>query len=495
MRTTSQLEEEISEHASQKPSGKPDQVTRPGTASPGAARGTQRVNETFKRARSPTRPLIGGLFFGALGALAISLISHFAVVVPLEKNLLSAEVRGLATDIDAAVRMRSSIISMAAGNSELDSFLETGALDKLLSALRTHFPDFLSVEATNDRGQIQAMGGELPLPQASLFSKDPSEKTSSLNLGIQHNRGAFHDDPENNCFFITCKHVGADGGKWFTRSRFSRESVAPILKSIATRSVTLVPVSGVSKDIPEGPISLSRQESSVVRTFGSWWCGPIGAEALLTMPGWLIRMENSRTPFILWRPPIVASLLLLLFICVAGFIFRRAPLSGICGQDAAEEHAGDRFPAQDAKPATQFESSKKSDSLSEHSSERFSPLEKDHASLQQEPESKKSAPVQGFGSADRDDSPGLTKLVPIPGGNASVDVTGNLGQKPRAEDSKESEPFPESLEVCWVEPCDHCETGEPLYGNNKEGPLLSDEEKTPGSERSHESGHLLSISG
>ena len=67
----------------------------------------------------------------------------------------------------------------------------------------------------------------------------------------------------------------------------------------------------------------------------------------------------------------------------------------------------------------------------EHSSERLSPLEKDHASFQQEPESKKSAPVQGFGSADRDDPPVVTKLVPIPGSNASVDATGNLGQKPR----------------------------------------------------------------
>lgn len=438
MRTTSQSEEEISEHTAHQPSGKSEQATRPGTASPGAVRGTWRANEIFKRARSLTRPIIGGLFFGAVGALAISLISHFAVVVPLERNLLSAEVRGLATDIDAAVRMRSSIISMAAGNSELDSFLETGGLDNLLSALRKHFPDFLSVEATNDRGQIQAMGGELPLPQGGLFSKNPSEKNSTLDLGIQHNRGAFHDDPENNCFFITCKHVGAEGGKWFTRSRFSRESVAPILKSISTRGVNLVPVSGVSKDIPEGPISFSRPELSVVRTFGSWCRGPIGAEALLTMPGWLIRIENNRTPLLLWRLPIAAPLLLLLFTFVAGFIIRRAPLRSSCDQDAAEEHAGYRFPAPDEKPGTELQLSKESDSLSEHSIERSSPLEKDQGSLQQEPESKKPAPLQKCDSADRDDSPCLPELLTVPG----------------AEIPGDPDFVPETLEVSWFEPCE-----------------------------------------
>jgi hypothetical protein len=444
MRTTGQSEEEISELAAGQPSGKFEPMTRPVTASPGAAWGTWRANQIFKRAMPLTRPIIGGLFFGALGALAISLISHFAVVVPLEKSLLSAEVRGLATDIDAAVRMRSSIISMAAGNSELDGFLETGGLDNLLSALRKHFPDFLSVEATNDRGQIQAMGGELSLPQAGLFSKDPPEKTSTLNSGIQHNRGAFHDDPESNSFFITCKHVGADGGKWFTRSRFSRESVAPILKSISARSVNLVPISGVSKDIPEGPISLSRQELSVVRTFGSWWRGSIGAEALLTMPGWLIRIENSQTPFILWRWPIAAPLLLLLFTLVAGYILRRTPVHGSCNRDAAEEHAGNQFPVQDEKPATQLESSKESDSLSEHTSERFSPMEKDRTLLQQESELEKPTPMRECGSSHRDD-------LPCP-------------QKPptttRAEIPGDTNLLPETLEVSWFEPCEDCHQAE-----------------------------------
>ena len=213
------------------------------------------------------------------------------------------------------------------------------------------------------------------------------------------------------------------------------------------------------------------------------------------MPGWLIRIENSQTPLLLWRLPIAAPLLLLLFTFVAGFILRRAPLRGSCDRDVAEENAGNQFPAQDEKPATQLEPSKESDCLSEHTSERYSPLEEVHAPLQQEPESNRPNPAQGFGSADRDDSRCLTKLVPIPSGNSPVEATGNLGQEPPAENSGESGPLPETLEVCWFEPCDHCETDQPLSEEKSECARLSDEDEGFGGERSPESGHPLSITG
>jgi hypothetical protein len=175
MRTTSQLAEEISEHATHQPSGKSEHTIRPGIASPEAARGTWRANEVFNRARSLTRPIIGGLFFGALGALAISLISHFAVVVPLERNLLSAEVRGLATDIDAAVRMRSSIISTAA-TTFVGQLSETG-----LVIAGEAFTGFSASKPAKTTAQINQ--GATVCPQ-DLFSKDPCSALS-LNLGIQ----------------------------------------------------------------------------------------------------------------------------------------------------------------------------------------------------------------------------------------------------------------------------------------------------------------------
>ncbi len=185
MRTTSQSEQEISKNSAQEPNRKFDRAAQSDIASPRGAtpQETHRPKQIFRRAETLIKPAIVCLFFTALGALSVGLVSHFTVVVPLEKCLLSAEARSLATDMDSAVRMRSSLISTAVGNSELDSFLEAGGLEKLLSALRKHFPDFLSVEVTNDRGQIQAMGGELPLSRASSFSKDSSGKTSTVNLG------------------------------------------------------------------------------------------------------------------------------------------------------------------------------------------------------------------------------------------------------------------------------------------------------------------------
>ncbi len=498
MRTTSQSEQETSKHPAQKPNRKSDRATRPDTALPRGAtpNGTHRPNQIFRRAETLIKPAIVYLVFAALGALAVGLVSHFTVVVPLEKSLLSAEARSLATDMDSTVRMRSSLISTAVGNSELDGFLEAGGLDKLLSALRKHFPDFLSVEATNDRGQIQAMGGELPLSQASSFSRDPSGKTSTVNLGIQHNKGIFHDDPENNCFIITCRHIGSEGGKWFTRSRFSRASVVPILESAPTRRVTLVPISGVSKDIPEGQISLSRPESCVVRTVGSLWYGPTGAEALITMPGWLMRMENTAKRPILWRSSIAVPLCLLLCTVLAGILLRPAPLQDSHAQDLAQESAtGGQSAAQDEKRDTEPKFCERSASLTENSGEMSLPVGKIHSPLQSEAEFDKPASMQEFASTRRDDPSCLTKIVTIPGGTSSVDATGNRGQEQRADDSMESEPLPETLEVCWVEPSDHCETGHSPFEEKSECTRPFDEEEGLGSERSPAGGHLLSAGG
>ncbi|MGO9568817.1 MAG: hypothetical protein ACLP5H_14880 [Desulfomonilaceae bacterium] len=496
MTTTSQTEEAKSKHAAHESARNSDQATRPYTASPGVvtARGPQRANETFNRARTLMIPFLGYLLLGISSALAVNLVSHFAVVVPLEKNLLSAEVRSLATEIDSGVRTRSSLITMVAGNTELDSFLESGGLDKMLNALRSNFPDFLSVEITNDHGQIQAMGGDLPLSQASLFSKKPSGQISAVNLGIQHNRGIFQDDPENNCFFITCKHVGPEGGKWFTRSRFSREAVVAILKSIPARRVTIVPITGASKDIPEGPISISREELSAVRTFGSWWRGPIGAEALLTMPGLLIRMENSATPPILWRPAIAAPLFLLLCTVLAGIFFRPAAFQDSHDQDLAKESAAGRQSAvQDEKRDAEPKFCEGSVSLTENNGEMPLPVAKGPFPLQSEAEFDKPASAREF-TADRgDDLSCQTKIVTIPGGNSSVDASSNIIQEPHAQNSRESELLPESLEVSWFEPSDQCEVGEPHSSEKYGGTPPSYEVEGLDSERSAEGGHLLSV--
>lgn len=456
-----------------------------------------RVTETFRRARPLIQPFIGFLFLGAFGALAVGLVSHFAVIVPLENNLLSAEVRSLATELDSTVRMRSALIRITVGNSELDSFLQSGGLDKMLYALRQQFPDFLSFEATNDRGQVQAMGGELALSQAGLFSKAPSGKITTVDLGDQLKGGTFHDDPQGNCYYITCKHVGSGGGKWFTRTRFTRESVAAILKSTPTRRVTLVPISGASKDIPGGPPSLTMPQSRVVRTIGSWWRGPTGAEALLTMPSWLLRMEDPATRSFLWRAQIAVPLCLILCSVIATIILKRASLLENQGRDeAADAATGGRFPPRCGTASTEPESCRKSAVLHERKSEIPATMGEDHSTSDSGAEHGSPAVCkESLESEYRADVPGVTKLVTIPVNKSPVEITDKGGQELCSDYLEEDEKVPDTLEVCWFEPCEPCETDNPQRVEMHERTGLLYEEEGSGSRRSPASGHILSISG
>ncbi len=499
MKTTSQSVEAMSRHAAQEPSRKPDRFNSPNTdfVDAEAVSLIHRAGESFRRVGPMIRPFIGFLFFGALGALAVGLVSHFEVIVPLEKKLLTAEVRSLATDLDSVVRIRSSLISFTAGNAELDSFLQSGGLDKMLDALRQQFPDFLSFEATDERGQVKAMGGELPLTQPGLFSKSPSGRITTVNLSARPNGPIFHDDPESKCFYITCKHVGSGGGIWFTRTRFSRESVVAVLKSTPIKRVTLIPVAGASKDVPEGPMSLSTPQSCVVRAIGSWWRGPVGAEALLTMPGWLLRVENVGTRPILWRAPIAVPLCLLVCAMIAAIFLKSTSLDKSQGPDeaidaVADDHSVIRY----ASPYTEPESCQKSPSLAESMTEKASMVGENLSTL--ESEADHGIPIVCVESLESEcgaDLPSVTKLVPIPANKPSIEITDFHGQESCSDYGEESEPIPDTLEVCWFEPCEHCESDNPQRGAGHEGTILSDEEEAPGCERSPESSHLLSITG
>ena len=154
------------------------------------------------------------------------------MVVPLEKGLLSAEARSLATDMDSAVRMRSSLISTAVGNSELDSFLEAGGLDKLLSALRKHFPDFLSVEVTNDRGQIQAMGGEFAPVSGKLVFKGLFWEDLYGQFGYLNTREVSSTTIRKIIVFLSPVHISVQRG-------VSGLPEAGFLASLSSRSLNL----------------------------------------------------------------------------------------------------------------------------------------------------------------------------------------------------------------------------------------------------------------
>ena len=197
--------------------------------------------------------------------------------------------------------------------------------------------------------------------------------------------------------------------------------------------MSLVPISGVSKDIPEGPISISKPESCAVRTVGSLWYGATGAEALLTMPGWLIRLENVTSHPILRRAPIAVPLCLLLCTVLAGILLRSSPLRDGHAQDHAQKPAtGGQSAIRDQKRDTEPKFCERSASLIGNIDEMSLPVGKSHSSIQSEPELDKPASIRQFASARRDDQSCLTKVVTIPGGTSSVDATGNHGQDRRA---------------------------------------------------------------
>jgi hypothetical protein len=436
------------------------------------------------------------LLAASLAAFVVSLVIHYAAVVPLEKSLLSSEVRGLAADIDSAVRVRNLLMSAAAGNAEAEAFLEAGGLEKLLNGLRKHFQDFLSIEIANERGQIQAMGGELALPRTSLLSKDASSKTSAFDLDIQHNRGIFQDDPDNDCFLITCKHVGSGGGKWFTRARFSRQSLASILKSVPSRRVALLPISGVSKEIPDIPASLPRPELSIVRTFESWWLGPTGAEALLPTPGWLIRMEKISARPLLLRPLIATSLFLFMFAMLISFALRQASKRFNSDQDAAAETtAGNRLPVQSEKAGEESKSGNRPDSFTEDSRSMFRTMAKDCDDLSPTPECRKTDSPGHPLPVNRTYSLCMPRLPGRPNGSHLTEATALCRDDSEAENfRKEIDTLPELLEVCWSESGEHCGMGEPWSPETDKTTHLSCEHEELDNEHSSSDDRQISAS-
>lgn len=272
---------------------------------------------------------------GCVVVLVLGLGEHYGTVVPLEKELLSREVRGLADEIDALVRLKTAVITTAAGIVEVDALVENGPLESFLRTLRERLPHFRSLEIINDRGEIVAMIGELPLSEA--VSAGPVRASRFVRVGsdINYNEGLFFDDPANGSFSITCRHIAPQKGQWFSKSRFSRESVERILSSVPNRQAALIPVAGVSKT------TRKNKELEFATTSGSWWSGPSKAEALLTSPGWMVRLENTATGSVISSlcvlPPSLLLILAGISYLVHMFVCRKT--DAVPEEDAAVPHA------------------------------------------------------------------------------------------------------------------------------------------------------------
>jgi hypothetical protein len=242
-----------------------------------------------------------------LVVLILGFVEYYSAVVPLETKVLSREVRGLAEEIDSMVKLKTAVITTAAGVVEVDTLVENGRLEAYLRTLRERLPDFLSMEIINDRGEVVAMIGELPLSQAISAGPVRASKFVRVGSDINYNEGIFVDEPANGFFSITCRHIAPQQGQWFSKSRFSRDSIERALSSVPDRRAALIPVAGISKTTRQS------KELDFITTSGTWWSGPNRAEALLASPGWIVRLETASTGSFMRSPCVLFPSMLLLF--------------------------------------------------------------------------------------------------------------------------------------------------------------------------------------
>ncbi len=253
------------------------------------------------------RTLLAWGCIACVPGLIIGLVAFFSSVAPLEKRLLELEAHGLARDIDSVVKVREAAVRIAVGGIGHEGLSEAGELDSLLRSFRSTFRDFLSLEVLDKRGEVMAMAGELPLSQARRFSgtHKPMEAGTALSPG-----GMFEDGPKTKDFFITVKHESKDGTVWYSRTRYSRDSIERILSSGRNQwQASLTKASG-------------GEDATTGRSVGNWWEGLDTAEVSLETPGWTVKLEKPSKRVLLSKGPIIFVALVLL-ISVLACLYRR----------------------------------------------------------------------------------------------------------------------------------------------------------------------------
>ncbi len=277
------------------------------------------------------------LLFGAAVCLVISLGVYSFWTLPSEQNHFKTEAKILAGEIDGMVKQKTSMLSLIAGRMDLDTVLKPEKLDVFYNKLKDSMSDFLSIEIISDRGQILGMTGDLSLADAEV---DGVGKSNYIRVGsdIPLDMGLIVDDPSGNFFHIICRHMGSDRGQWFSRTKFSRDTLVNILNSRESYKTSLVPISGLKKhDTGAG--------SNSAGSTATFWSGVLKAEALLAAPGWLVRIEPVNSPSVLKRSGVLIPVMAFCFIGLSYLFLSR--------QDAACQDDSDSQPDQDRPTALQ----------------------------------------------------------------------------------------------------------------------------------------------
>ncbi len=278
-------------------------------------------------------------FMTALLGLFLGLFLYWCTVVPLQKKLAAREAHTLAERIDSAVKLRAELVRAASADLKVANLNAPGALDSVRRTLRQAFPDFLSMEIVNEDGDLLAMVGDIALSEGKR-SVIPV-RSDHGDSDSQAPRFSFRDDPGGRSFFIEERHRAPGGNPWFTRARFSRDTIERILSSsksplhatLVKAPVAVAAITGVDRDT-------ANMRTDLLGSL-TW------IEAPLSVPGWWVRMESVARPSAASRLSLKTVALIFLVLTVALLIFRR---NSILKRPIPEERCGDLLTAPNDSP-------------------------------------------------------------------------------------------------------------------------------------------------
>lgn len=257
------------------------------------------------------------ILVAGITGLLVTFVIQTRYLVPVENELVAQDVKFITDRIDSLIKLRSFLVISAAGKGNLETFLEKGGLEKLSASIRESFPDFLSLEVVNDRGEVLGMIGDLNLQP--LNTKTRGGTFIQLSTAINFYNSVFSDDPAAKSFMITCRHFAADRGIWYSRCRFARDEIEALLSSFKNEKVSLVPIWGGG--INPGMLENFTNHTQEPVLNGTPWSSVEKGEMLLQSPGWMVRVEKNRGG-VLSPTTIVTSLAILACLCALPILKR-----------------------------------------------------------------------------------------------------------------------------------------------------------------------------
>ncbi len=246
----------------------------------------------------------------SLAWLVAGVTTNLGSVAPAQRTILSEKAQSLAKELDAALKIRTAVITSAAYNRTLEKLLASSGLEQFSNCIRGQFTDFLSLEVLNDNGELVAMIGDLLLSRADLAPKDSGENVFR-NDPKAFFTGVFRDDLANGCFFLTCRHKNGDGTYWYSRTRFTRRVIEGILSEFQDRA-TLVSIAGGKHD-------LEAVYGHPTRAYGNWWSGLKYVEVSLESPGWMVKLAPKESGSLFRRASIIIPAMALVLAVIGCF--------------------------------------------------------------------------------------------------------------------------------------------------------------------------------